>query len=72
MGEWDSGRSRQLDEVRQMLFPTLSPEEGRARIDAAVSGQSDPERWAAIERIVAEERLDSELLMRVRQTPPKQ
>jgi hypothetical protein len=45
-----------------MLFPKLSPEEAWARIDAAVRGQSDPERWAAIERIVAEEGLDGELL----------
>jgi hypothetical protein len=50
--------------MRQMLFPKLSREEGWARIDAAVRGQADSERWAQIERIVAEERLDDELLMR--------
>jgi hypothetical protein len=56
-----------LDELRRMLFPRLSPEKGWARVDAAARGQSDPERWAAIERIVAVEQLHSELRTRLRQ-----
>lgn len=31
-------RSDDLDQVRKMLFPDLPPEEGWARIDAAVAG----------------------------------
>ena len=44
-------RSRELDQVRQLLFPNLSEEDGWARIDAAFVGASDPERLDAIERL---------------------
>ncbi len=44
-------RSRELDQVRQILFPKLSEEDGWARIDAAFVGASDPERIDAIERL---------------------
>jgi hypothetical protein len=49
MGEQDSGRSPELDEVRRILFPLLSTEEGWANIDRAIRGAADGERWAAIE-----------------------
>jgi hypothetical protein len=44
-------RSRELNQVRQLLFPNLSEDDGWARIDAAFKGASDPERIDAIERL---------------------
>ena len=55
-----AGRSHELDEVRRLLFPKLSPEEGWARIDAAFAGAADPRKLDAIERI-AEADLSAEL-----------
>jgi hypothetical protein len=54
-------RSPELDEVRRMLFPGLSPEEGWARIDQAIRGAADPEKQAAIEAL-AERDLPADLL----------
>ena len=54
-------RSPELDQVRQLLFPRLSEEDGWARIDAAISGASDPERTARIEQLAGPE-LSSDLL----------
>jgi hypothetical protein len=51
MDEGQRGRSPELERVRQLLFPNLSPEDGWARIDAAIAGASDPERIDAIERL---------------------
>jgi hypothetical protein len=51
MDEEERGRSPELERVRQLLFPNLSPEDGWARIDAAIAGASDPERIDAIERL---------------------
>ncbi len=44
-------RSHELDQVRQILFPNLSEEDGWARIDAAFAGASNAERIDAIERL---------------------
>jgi len=44
-------RSLELDEVRRMLFPGLSPDDGWARIDQAIRGAADPEKQAAIEAL---------------------
>lgn len=74
MSQSESGRSAQLEEVRRLLFPELSPEAGWAKIDDAVRGASDPEKWAAIERIAAEEHLDAALLRELRKfrdNPPE-
>ena len=57
MDEGDSNHSRELDEVRRMLFPRLSAEEGWAHIDRAVRGAADGERWAAIEEVAKRHRL---------------
>jgi len=50
MDERDRGRSRELDGVRELLFPQLSTAEGWERIEAADAGQRDEERWDRIER----------------------
>jgi len=44
-------RSPELGEVRRMLFPGLSPDDGWARIDQAIRGAADPEKQAAIEAL---------------------
>jgi hypothetical protein len=66
MGEREGGRSRELDEVRRMLFPDLSPEEGWQRIDLASDGASDAERWARIEEIAQSRDVTAELVARIR------
>jgi hypothetical protein len=50
-----AGRSAELDEVRKMLFPRLSPADGWAKIEWAMRRAADPEKQAAIE--VAAERV---------------
>jgi hypothetical protein len=57
----ERGRSPELEQVRQMLFPELSEEEGRAEIEAAIRGQSDPKRWKRIEQRAAKD-LSGDLL----------
>jgi hypothetical protein len=54
MGESGGGLPPDLDQVRRMLFPDLPEEEGKARIEEAISGAADPVRWAAIERIASD------------------
>lgn len=44
-------RTRELDQVRRLLFPTLPPEEGWARIEGALAGAKDEERIDAIEEL---------------------
>jgi hypothetical protein len=58
-------RSPELDQVRQLLFPKLTEDEGWARIDAAIAGASDEERVEAIEQIAARD-LDGDLLDELR------
>jgi hypothetical protein len=57
----DAGRSHELDAVRRLLFPNLSPEEGWARIDAAFAAAADPRKLDAIDRI-AEADLSADLI----------
>ena len=49
-------RSAELDEVRRMLFPALSPDDGWDRIDRAIRGAADPEKQAAIEALAERDR----------------
>ena len=49
-----------------MLFPNLSPEEGWTRIEEAVEGASDEERWAAIEQTARMHDLRAALLEQLR------
>ena len=41
--------SPELDQVRRLLFPTLTSDEGWARIDWAMRRAADPEKQQAIE-----------------------
>jgi hypothetical protein len=52
-----ANHSPELDQVRRMLFPSLSPEEGWARIDWAIRGAADPDKQQAIERQARQIRL---------------
>ena len=57
----EAARSADLDEVRRLLFPELPPEEGWARIDAAMAGAADDRRVEAIEELCSGD-LDQALL----------
>jgi hypothetical protein len=57
----EAARSPDLDEVRRMLFPDLPPDEGWARIHAAMAGAADDRRVAAIEELCTGD-LNQELL----------
>jgi hypothetical protein len=63
-------RTPELDQVRRLLFPTLSPEEGWARIEGALAGAKDDERVDAIEELAGRD-LTAELIAALRrlQTP---
>jgi hypothetical protein len=54
-------RTPELDQVRRLLFPTLSPEEGWARIEGALAGAKDEERVDAIEELAGRD-LTAELI----------
>lgn len=56
-----------------MLFPDLPAAEGRARIEAAITGAADADAWERIERIAAEPDMLGELVNALRllkQDPP--
>ncbi len=63
-------RTPELDQVRRLLFPTLPPEEGWARIEGALAGAKDEERIDAIEELAGRD-LTAELIAAIRrlQTP---
>jgi hypothetical protein len=56
-----ANRSPELDEVRRLLFPGLSPEDGWARIDLAFSRAADSEQWRKIEALATREGLSADL-----------
>jgi hypothetical protein len=58
-------RSPELDQVRRLLFPSLPPEEGWARIEAALRDAKDDERLDAIESL-AESNLTADLVAALR------
>ena len=70
MPEDSTRRTPELDQVRRLLFPTLSPEEGWARIEGALAGAQDEERVDAIEELAGRD-LTAELIAALRrlQTP---
>jgi len=49
-------RSRELDEVRRLLFPKLDEDEGWARIERAFERAADPRKQEAIEAYARLER----------------
>jgi len=65
-------RTPELDQVRRLLFPTLPPEEGWARIESALAGAKDDERIDAIESL-AEGDLTADLIRMLKrlQAPSK-
>jgi len=65
MSDAEADRSPELDRVRRMLFPQLSEAEGWARIDGAIDGAADSQRFAAIERL-AKGDLNDDLLSLLR------
>ena len=58
-------RTPELDQVRRLLFPSLPPEEGWARIEGALAGAKDENRFEAIEEL-AEGDLTAELIAALR------
>ncbi len=44
-----------LEQVRVILYPNLPPNEGRARVEAAITGAADIDTWRRIEAIAATE-----------------
>jgi hypothetical protein len=54
MGHEDERRSDTLEQLRLVLFPQLSPDEGRRRIDAAFEGASDDERAGRIDELAGD------------------
>ena len=54
-------RTPELDQVRRLLFPTLPPDEGWARLESALAGAKDDERIDASETL-AEGDLTADLI----------
>ena len=71
MPENPQGRTPELDQVRRLLFPTLPPEEGWARIEGAIAGAKDEERLDAIEDL-AEGDLTADLIAALRRLQAQQ
>jgi hypothetical protein len=66
MDDSQSGQSPTREQLRLLLFPDLSREEGLLRIDAAFAGAKDEERAQRIERLANDPDLDEELLRSIR------
>ena len=65
MRQDEGGRSGDLERLRLMLFPRLSPEEGQRRIDAALEGASDADRAKRIEELASDPDLVDEIFRRL-------
>ena len=72
MASGPSGRSPELDKVREMLFPNLPAEEGWARIERAIKDAADKDRIDKIEAAVAAGDFYLELIAAVRDLVEKQ
>ena len=66
MGDSQSGPSVTREQLRLVLFPDLTPEEGRLRIAAAFARAEDDERAQRVERLANDPDLDEELLSSLR------
>jgi hypothetical protein len=62
MSDPQHGRSKELEQLRFLLFPHLSREEGRRRIDAAFDAATDSDRAERIDRLASDPDLDAELV----------
>jgi len=71
MDEQHRRHSPELDNVRRILFPALSPEDGWARIDRAIQDAADDEHWAAIEETANQENQNLDLLGQLRKLRQK-
>ena len=65
MRQDEGGRSGDLERLRLMLFPRLSPEEGQRRIDAALEGATDADRAERIEALASDPDLVDEIFRRL-------
>jgi hypothetical protein len=65
MAREENRQSAELERLRVMLFPRLSPEEGRRRIDAALEGAADCERAQRIEALANDPDLLDEIFGRL-------
>lgn len=61
----EGDRSDELERLRLMVFPRLTPAEGRRRIDAALEGAGDAERAKRIEALAADPDLVDEIFRRL-------
>ena len=61
----ENRQSAELERLRMMLFPLLSPEEGRRRIDAALEGAADGDRAQRIEALANDPDLLDEIFGRL-------
>jgi hypothetical protein len=66
MDDAQSGRPRTREQLRLVLFPDLTPEEGRLRVAAAFARAEDKERAQRVERLAKDPDLDEELLRSLR------
>jgi hypothetical protein len=66
MDDSQGGQSSTREQLRLALFPDLSPEEGKRRIDAVFARAEDDERVRRIERLANAPALDEELLRSLR------
>lgn len=65
----NGGLSDELERLRLLLFPRLSADEGRRRIEAALEGAADADRAERIEALAADPELMDELLKRLPRDP---
>jgi hypothetical protein len=64
-------RTPELDQVRRLLFPSLPPEDGWARVEGALAGAQDEERIDAIEGLVGRD-LTAELIAAIKRLQTRQ
>lgn len=61
----EGGQSDELEQLRLLLFPRLSREEGRQRIAAALEGAADADRARRIEALADDPDLVDEIFRRL-------
>jgi hypothetical protein len=69
MDDSQSRRPLTREQLRLVLFPGLSPDEGRRRIDAAFARSEDEERAQRVEILANDPDLDEELMRSLRPFP---